>query len=174
MGPMLEDAESRLVRAANCADAERICVIYNAALAERGSTFETEPRVAEDFFARIDAKRFPFLVAEADDGVVGWASLAPYSDRPCYAGIGECSVYVVTEARGQGIGTALADALAIQAERNDFHKLLGKLFTDNVASIRLIERCGFHTVGLHRRHGQLDGTWRDVLVVERLLGSVPK
>jgi L-amino acid N-acyltransferase YncA len=165
-------AKTLLVRAASHADAGRICAIYNAALAERGSTFETEPRVAEDFFTRIDAERFPFLVAEADNEVIGWTSLAPYSGRPCYAGIGECSVYVATEARGQGVGTALAEALAIQAQRNDFHKLLGKLFTDNVASIRLIERCGFHTVGLHRRHGQLDGAWRDVLVVERLLGSV--
>lgn len=50
-----------------------------------------------------------------------------------------------------------------------FHKLIGKLFTDNIASVRLVERCGFVTVGLHRRHGQLDGSWRDVLVVERLL-----
>ena len=50
-----------------------------------------------------------------------------------------------------------------------FHKMIGKLFTDSLASIRLVERCGFSRVGLHRRHGQLDGEWRDVLIVERLL-----
>lgn len=87
------------------------------------------------------------------------------------SGIGEASVYVAPEARGKGVGTALAEALAAEAERNDFHKLLGKLFTDNVASIRLVERCGFSSVGTHRRHGQLDGEWRDVLVVERLLNG---
>ncbi len=86
-----------------------------------------------------------------------------------YAGIGECSVYVAPEARGRGVGTVLTEALAAAAVDNGFHKLIGKLFTDNVASVRLVERCDFSSVGLHRRHGQLDGNWRDVLVVERLL-----
>jgi L-amino acid N-acyltransferase YncA len=163
-------AESPMVRDAALADCEAVAAIYNAAIAERESTFETELRVAEDFSARIGAERFPLLVAEAGGGVIGWAGLAAYSDRPCYAGIGECSVYVAPEARGKGVGTALAEALALEAERNGFHKLLGKLFTDNAASIRLCERCDFSSVGIHRRHGRLDGEWRDVLVVERLLG----
>ena len=167
---MLRASEKHVVRAACPADAEAICAIYNAAIAERGSTFETEPRSAEDFMERIAADRFPFLVSEADGQIIGWAGLAPYSDRPCYAGIGECSVYVAVESRGRGVGTALTEALAVEAESNGFHKLLGKLFKDNVASIRLIERCGFSPIGTHRRHGQLDGEWRDVLVVERLLG----
>jgi L-amino acid N-acyltransferase YncA len=162
--------KSLVVRDAFPVDGEAISAIYNTAIAERGSTFETQLRVAEDFSERIDSERFPLLVAEAGAEVIGWAGLASYSDRPCYAGIGECSVYVAPAARGQGVGTALAEALASKAEHNGFHKLLGKLFTDNAASIRLVERCGFTSVGLHRRHGQLDGEWRDVLVVERLLG----
>jgi L-amino acid N-acyltransferase YncA len=84
-------------------------------------------------------------------------------------GIGEASVYVAFDARGQGVGTALTEALAAAAVSGRFHKMIGKLFADNTASIRLTERCGFSTVGLHRRHGKLDGEWRDVLVVERLL-----
>ncbi len=166
----MSQTENLVVRDASLADREAICHIYNVALSERGSTFETEPRSAEDFEGRIGAERFPFLVAEADGEVIGWASLASYSPRPCYAGIGEASVYVSPQARGRGVGTALAEALAGEAEDKDFHKLLGKLFTDNVASIRLVERCGFSSVGTHRRHGQLGGEWRDVLVVERLLG----
>jgi mannose-6-phosphate isomerase len=156
------------VRPATAHDAEAICGIYNAALAERRSTFETEPRMAVDFVDRIEDGRFPFLVTTVPE-VVGWAGLAPYSNRPCYAGIAECSVYVTAAARGRGIGTSLTEALANAAHRNGFHKLIGKVFTDNTASVRLVERCGFASVGLHRRHGQLDGTWRDVLVVERLL-----
>jgi phosphinothricin acetyltransferase len=157
-------------RPALASDTEAICEIYNAAIAERRSTFETEPRSAGDFAERIEG-RLPFLVADADGTVIGWAGLAPYSARPCYAGIGECSVYVAPEARGRGVGTALTEALATEAQAKGFHKLLGKLFTDNVASIRLVERCGFSPVGTHRRHGRLDGQWRDVLVVERLLGQ---
>ena len=163
--------DGAIVRAATLADVEAICNIYNSALTERGSTFETEPRSAEDFEGRIDDARFPLLVADAGSEAIGWAGLAPYSSRPCYAGIAECSVYVAVEARGRGVGTSLTEALAAAAHRNGFHKLIGKLFTDNTASIRLVERCGFSSVGLHRRHGQLDGEWRDVLVVERLLNE---
>jgi L-amino acid N-acyltransferase YncA len=163
-------ADGLVVRGASCDDCETICRIYNAAIAERGSTFETEPRSGEDFEGRVDDRRFPLLVGELGGGVVGWAGLASYSARPCYSGIGECSVYVAAAARGRGVGSALTEALALAAAGNGFHKLIGKLFTDNVASLRLVERCGFVSVGLHRRHGRLDGVWRDVLVVERLLG----
>jgi phosphinothricin acetyltransferase len=159
------------VRSATRADAEAVCGIYNAALSERGSTFETEPRSARDFENRIGDTRFPLLVADTGHEVIGWAGLASYSNRPCYAGIGECSVYVTIDARGRGVGTSLTEALAGAAHRNGFHKLIGKLFTDNTASIRLVERCGFSSVGLHRRHGRLEDEWRDVLVVERLLDA---
>ncbi|HEU4906246.1 MAG TPA: arsinothricin resistance N-acetyltransferase ArsN1 family A [Solirubrobacterales bacterium] len=161
----------RRVRDAAVGDAGGICAIYNEAIAERGSTFETAPRSAADFHARIADARFPLLVGVAEEHVLGWAGLASYSSRECYAGIAEASVYVDPGARGRGIGTALTEALAATAEERGFHKVIGKLFTDNLASIRLVERCGFDSVGLHRRHGRLDGDWRDVLVVELLLGA---
>lgn len=159
------------IRCAVSRDAEGMCAIYNAAIAERNSTFETELRAAADFEARVADERFPLLVSDRGEGVIGWAGLASYSSRPCYVGIGECSVYVAAPARGHGVGTALTEALAVEAGRGGFHKMLGKLFTDNLASMRLVERCGFQPVGIHRRHGQLDGAWRDVLVVERLLSA---
>jgi L-amino acid N-acyltransferase YncA len=166
----MSGAEGLVVRRASGDDCEAMCSIYNAALAERGSTFETKPRSAADFEVRVDDARFPLLVGDAGGEVIGWAGLASYSSRPCYAGIGECSVYVAAGARGRGFGSALTEALAAAAQRDGFHKMVGKLFTDNAASLRLVQRCGFVSVGLHRRHGQLEGTWRDVLVVERLLG----
>jgi len=159
------------IRKADLADAPAICAIYNAALAERSSTFETEPRSARDFETRIEDSRFPFLVGEGDAGVLGWASLSPHSARECYAGIGECSVYVTAPARGRGIGTGLTTSLAALAGERGFHKMIGRLFAENTASIRLVERCGFRRVGVHRRHGQLDGAWLDVLVVELLVNS---
>jgi L-amino acid N-acyltransferase YncA len=163
-------ARESLVRPASADDAKAICAIYNAAIVERESTFETDLRSPGDFGDRIASERFPLLVAESRETPIGWAGVTPYSPRPCYAGIGECSVYVAPEARGRGVGTALAETLATEAKRRDFHKLVGKLFTDNVPSLRLVERCGFSPVGVHLRHGRLDGAWRDVLVVERLLG----
>jgi len=162
--------ERAMVRDASSDDATAICEIYNAAIAERGSTFETALRSSDDFAPRLEESRYPLLVCDAGEGVAGWAALAPYSTRECYAGIGEASVYVAPQARGHGLGTLLAEELASAAEERGFHKMIGKLFTDNAASIRLTERCGFNSVGQHRRHGKLDGVWRDVLVVERLLG----
>ncbi|MFP5389477.1 MAG: arsinothricin resistance N-acetyltransferase ArsN1 family A [Thermoleophilia bacterium] len=159
------------VRSAVATDAEPMCSIYNAALSERTSTFETEPRSPAEFKTRIEDARFPVLINDSGGEAIGWAALASYSVRPCYAGIGECSVYVAAQARGRGGGTALTEALAVAAAQAGFHKMIGKLFTDNLASVRLVERCGFQPVGVHLRHGQLDGTWRDVLVVERLLAT---
>jgi phosphinothricin acetyltransferase len=178
-GPLLDHCLSSriatmnelVVRSAVATDAESMCAIYNAALSERTSTFETQPRSAADFKARVEDGRFPVLVTDSAGGAIGWAALASYSARPCYAGIGECSVYVAAQARGRGVGTALTEALAVEAAQRGFHKMIGRLFTDNLASARLVERCGFKTVGVHLRHGQLDGTWRDVLVVERLLAT---
>jgi L-amino acid N-acyltransferase YncA len=161
------------IRRAVRGDAQAICAIYNAAILERTSTFEIEPRSATDFESKIDDGRFPLLVSDGEKGIIGWAGLASYSARHCYAGIGECSVYVAAPARGHGVGTALTERLAAVAMQSGFHKIIAKLFTDNRASIRLVKRCGFQTVGVHRRHGQLDGAWRDVLLVERLLIASP-
>jgi phosphinothricin acetyltransferase len=112
----------------------------------------------------------PMLVAERDGAVIGWASVTRWSNRCVYGGVGEYTVYLDRAARGQGAGTALLEALCAAAEQAGYWKLLGQLFTTNAASIALARRCGFAEVGTHVRHGRLDGAWRDVLLVERLLG----
>lgn len=113
----------------------------------------------------------PIIVAERDGAVAGWARISPYSSRPCYAGVGEGSIYVRASERGRGLGSALAAALVREAERAGYYKILGTLFVDNDATRCLVARHGFRDVGVHLRHGRLDGDWRDVLVVERLLGD---
>jgi len=111
------------------------------------------------------------LVGERDGGVVGWARVAPYSPRPCYAGVVEGSVYVLARERGRGLGSALVASLIEEAERAGFYKVVGKLFADNESSRRLVAKHGFREVGTHLRHGRLDDDWRDVVVVELLLGE---
>jgi phosphinothricin acetyltransferase len=84
-------------------------------------------------------------------------------------------LYVTASERGRGIGTRLLDALASAAEEAGFTKLIGKIFAGNERSVALVRRCGFREVGVHLRHGRLDGEWRDVLLVERPLGeAVPR
>jgi len=162
------------VRAAQAPDAGVIASIYNEGITERGATFETEPRQARDFLARVASERYPLLVAELDEQLVGWAGLAPYSERQAYAGIAECSIYVVGSTRGQGVGTELCQQLVEETRRRGFYKLIGKVFPENLACVRLVGRCGFQEVGLHRCHGRLDGQWRDVLLVERLLDDADR
>ena len=112
------------------------------------------------------------MVAEGGGRVVGWASVAPYDEaHEYYAGVGEATLYVDPSARRGGTGRALLTALADEAERRGYHKLVGKIFTSNEPSIALVKSCGWREVGVHRRLGRLDGEWKDVLVVERLLGA---
>lgn len=73
--------------------------------------------------------------------------------------------------RGRGIGVILLNGLAGAAARNGTYKMVRKLLTTNEASIALVRACGFREVGVHRRHGRLDGEWHDLMVVERLLGD---
>jgi L-amino acid N-acyltransferase YncA len=159
------------VRRARPHDCEAIARVYNEGIAERRSTFENEARSAADIEAWLGSPKHPVLVAERCGAVVGWARISPYSSRACYAGVGEGSIYVRAPERGRGIGSALAVGLSDEAERAGFHKVVGKLFAGNEPSRRLVARHGFREVGIHRRHGQVDGEWRDVLVVELLLGD---
>jgi len=159
------------VRSAGPDDCGAVAEIYNEGIAEGRSTFESDSRGADDIAEWLGSARHPLLVAERSGAVVGWARLAPYSPRPCYAGVGEGSIYVREAERGQGIGGALASALAAAAARTGHHKIVGKLFADNEASRRLVARHGFREVGTHLRHGQVAGEWRDVVVVELLLST---
>jgi L-amino acid N-acyltransferase YncA len=158
-------------RPAEHRDAAAIAAIWNEGIADGEATFERRPRTGEEIERALTDRDLPFLVADDEGTVVGWISLTPYSDRCAYAGVAECSVYVASTARGRGVGRALVEAVAAEAERRELHKLIGKLFPLNEPSLRLLRRCGFRDVGIHRRHGRLDGEWRDVVVVERLLGA---
>jgi L-amino acid N-acyltransferase YncA len=158
------------IRAARAEDAAAVAHIHNVGIRERTSTLETRDREPGEIAERIALDRYPFLVGELDGRIAGWAAASEYSGRGVYAGVAECSVYVDPESRGRGLGIALLEALADEAARRGFHKLVGKLFATNEASLRLMARGGFRVVGTHLRHGTLDGEWRDVVLVERSLG----
>jgi L-amino acid N-acyltransferase YncA len=159
------------VRPAERSDVDVVAAIYNHGIAERQATFETRARRPHEVAAWLEEGR-PFLVAEDDDGtIVGFARVSPYSVRKAYAGVGEHGVYVDPTARGQGVGRQLLNALAQAAENTGYHKLTSRVFTTNHASLALHRAAGFTEVGIQRRHGQLEGEWKDTMLVERLLGD---
>lgn len=161
-----------LVRPAIAADASAIADIYNAGIRGRNATFETRERSAADVLPWIDgAARHPVLVAERDGEVAGWIAASAYRPRGCYAGIAEYAVYVDEGARGLRVGDRLMAAFLPALEAAGFWKVLSRIFPENRASLALCARHGFREVGTYRRHARLDGAWRDVVIVERLLGE---
>ncbi len=162
------------VRPAVPDDAPAVAAIYNHGIAERQATFETRPRSEREVAAWLDEGR-PFLVATDDGGAVqGFARLSPYSVRKAYAGIGEHGIYVDPGARGAGVGRRLLEELALAAENAGYYKLTSRVFTTNAASLALHRAAGFTEVGIQRRHGRLDGEWKDTMLVERLLGEAAR
>jgi L-amino acid N-acyltransferase YncA len=161
------------VRLATVGDAAAIARIHNEGIADRVATFETEPRATEQVEAALRDKgeRFPTVVVERDGEVVAWAGAGPYRARPAYAGVAEHSVYVARAARGSGAGRAALEGLCRAYAERGFWKIVSRIFPENEASLALHERCGFRVVGVYRRHGKLDGVWRDCVIVERLLGE---
>ena len=139
--------------------------IYEQGIATRQATFETEAPAWEAW----DAAHLPGLRLVAEDGgeVVGWAALSPVSRRACYAGVVEESVYVAEGARGRGIGITLLARLCSDADAAGIWMIQTAIFPENVASLELHRRCGFRVVGTRERIAQLDGVWRDTVLLER-------
>ena len=139
--------------------------IYEQGIATRLATFETEAPAWEAW----DAAHHPDLrlVAEEDGVVIGWAALSPVSRRACYAGVAEESVYVAEGARGRGVGIALLARLCADADAAGIWTIQTSIFPENVASLELHRRCGFRVVGTRERIAQLDGVWRDAVLLER-------
>ena len=157
------------VRRARAEDAGDIARIHNQGIEERSATFETEPRSLQQVAARIGHSGQPVMVAERDGRVVGWASVSRENHRCAQEGVGEYTIYVERDARGAGVGVPLLEAVVAEAQQSGYWKLIGRIFATNQSSLALARRCGFYDVGLHRRHGRIEGEWMDVLVVERLL-----
>jgi len=139
--------------------------IFAEGIATRNATFETEvPSWEEWGRAHLDEHRF---IATEGDHILGSVALAPFSPRGCYAGVAEVSVYVSSEARGQGVGASLLEAIVESSERAGIWTLQAGIFPENLASVALFQRFGFRVLGRQERIGQLDGVWRDVLLLER-------
>ena len=169
----MTSSSTTFARVATREDASAIARIYNQGIEDRVATFETEPRTTADIERLLADRqgRYPTVVVERDGQVAAWASAGLYRARPCYDPIAEHSVYVDRDQRGSGAGRLALEALCTEAERLGYLKLVSRIFPENVASLALHRKVGFREVGVYRRHGKLNGEWRDCVIVEKLLGE---
>jgi L-amino acid N-acyltransferase YncA len=154
-----------IARPAVEADMAAILAIYEEGLLTRNATFETSVPTIDE----LRAKWLPGMawVAELDGQVAGWTAIQPVSDRACYAGVGETSVYVTETARGRGVGKALLFTQVTEADRAGLWTLQTSIFPENRASLALHRSAGYRTLAVRARVAQLDGVWRDTVMLER-------
>ncbi len=157
-----------LIRPATLGDCEAIAHIYNQAIAERTSTFESRFRTGEDIESWFDGVH-PVIVAEIGNIVIAYGATFTYRNRECYKGIAEFSVYVDRDHRMRGIGKRILASLILACEKAGFWKLVSRIFPENTRVRALNKSMGVREVGVYEKHGQLDGVWKDVIIVEKLI-----
>ena len=153
-----------MIRSATAADAQAICSIYNHFILQSTATFEEAAITAHEMAARIAAivPRLPFLVAELDGAVAGYAYAAPWKTRSAYRHTVESSVYIAPQLGGMGLGSRLVQALLQDLRERDVHAVLAGIVLPNGASVGLHEAFGFSQVGQMREVGRKFGQWLDV------------
>jgi phosphinothricin acetyltransferase len=139
--------------------------IYLQGIATGNATFQQAPPDWSEWDqAHLQTCRW---IAKIGSEVVGWAALAPISTRPVYAGVAEVSIYIAERMRGRGIGKHLLAKLVTDSEAASFWTLQAGIFPENAESVRLHLGAGFRVVGTRIRLGNLNGRWRDVILLEQ-------
>jgi L-amino acid N-acyltransferase YncA len=157
------------IRSARSDDADAIAAILNAAIAGRTATAQLEPITGDERRAwlRDHDERHPVWIAADDEGVSGWFSISPWSDRQAYDLTAEVGVYVAQDRQGRGIGTKLMRHAIASAPMLEIEVFVARIFTHNPASIRLFERFDFQRWGVMHGVARLDGILRDVAILGR-------
>lgn len=167
--------QSFLIRASSAADTPAITAIYAHWVTHGLASFEVEPPDLTEMARRRDAvlaAGFPYLVAEAPEGLLGYAYASAYRARPAYRFTAENSVYVAPGAGRRGIGLALMEEVIAQCTGAGFRQMVAVIGdSGNAASIALHKRAGFTTAGLLKAAGWKHGRWVDSVLMQRPLGA---
>ena len=150
------------IRLANEADAAAIESIYRPYVEGSRISFETEPPDTAEIVRRMGNPIHPWLVAEKDRRVIGYASTSPMRNRSAYRWSVETGIYLTPEAQGRGIGRRLLEAHLDLLERQRFVTIIAGIALPNEASVALHEKLGFALSGVERGVGFKLGQWVDV------------
>jgi L-amino acid N-acyltransferase YncA len=146
-------------------DYPSVVAIYEQGIETQNATFETHAPTWEVWHQR----HLPHcrLVAVENNRVVGFVALMPYSSRTVYNGVGVLSIYIDTDFQGLGLGRLLLENLIVESEKQGIWTLQAGILPENKASIALHRKLGFRRVGYREKIAQLNGKWRDILLLER-------
>ncbi|MCX8130937.1 MAG: arsinothricin resistance N-acetyltransferase ArsN1 [Clostridia bacterium] len=161
-----------LARTAEKTDIPAITDIYNQGIQDRVATFETALSTVEErvhWLLERSEKHKVLVIGNGSGEVYGWASLNVYNSKCCYSGTADVSIYIRRDMRGKGLGKLLMNSLIKEAVKQGFHKLILMALASNEMGKRLYVKSGFREVGVFEKHGQLDGMWLDVVIMEKLL-----
>ena len=146
-------------------DWKRASEIYAEGIATGNATFEQIIPTWEEWDkSHLKTCR---IIAELAGELAGWACLSPVSDRCVYGGVAEASVYIKKVHRGKGVGTELLNKLIEESEQEGFWTLQAGVFSENTASLKLIEKLGFRQIGYREKVGKMNGVWRNTILLER-------
>lgn len=168
--------DNLIIRMAVPADAEELLKIYEPYVLKTAITFEYTVPTLEDFRGRVEQTltRFPYLAAELDGKIVGYAYVSPFKSRAAYDWAVETSIYVDENCRGGGIGHRLYEALEDILKRQNILNLNACIAYPNPESIRFHEKYGYRTVAHFTKCGYKMGCWYDMVWLEKMLGGHPK
>lgn len=165
---------SLVIRPSSAADIPAIAAIYAHAVQHGTASFELDPPSEEEMARRRAAileGGYPYLVAERDGAILGYAYAGAYRPRPAYRSTVEDSIYVAPQAQGQGIGRALLEALIRECEALDFRLMVAVIGDEeSKGSIGLHRSLGFEPVGILKGIGYKHGRWLSTVLMQRPLG----
>ena len=130
--------------------------IYNEAVLNSTATFDTEVKSVDEqrLWFNEHSDKYPILIAEENDIIVGWASLSRWSGRCAYADTAEISIYIKDDYRGKGIGTMLIQKILEEGRNGGLHTVLARIAEGSDVSIRLHKKAGFEYIGVMKEVGK--------------------
>ena len=154
-----------MIRPMTARDSTRVLEIYKMGIDTRNATFETDVPTWLDWNSKhLQHSRFVFIENEK---AFGWAALSAVSVRPAYRGVAEISIYIDVDFHAKGIGSQLMDKVISSSEENGIWTLNSSVFPENIATLKLHEKFAFRIIGIKEKVAQLDGKWRNTILLER-------
>jgi phosphinothricin acetyltransferase len=160
-----------IIRKATLGDLEGITEIYNEAIKKTVATFDTETKKIKEQKEWFEShgQRYPIIVAEEDNRIIGWSALSKYSTRCAYSGTVELSLYVKEEYQRKGIGKSLMKRIIEEGKKSSLHIILARITDGNKTSIHLHEILGFEHVGILKEVGYKFDKYLDVYLMQKIL-----